>query len=61
MKAARGSLKNMDPRWLMAMSSAEVAEGLGSLFLGMAAAARARGEQTPFVDLDEVVLVAESD
>ncbi|MDD7918268.1 hypothetical protein [Actinomycetospora callitridis] len=38
--------------------SAEVAERVGYLFLGMAAAARARGEQTALVDLDEVVLVA---
>ena len=41
--------------------SAEVAERVGYLFLGMAAAARAKGERTAFVNLDEVVLAAESD
>jgi hypothetical protein len=41
--------------------SAAVAERIGYLFLGIAAAAGARGERTAFVDLDEVVSIAQAD
>ncbi|WP_433784731.1 hypothetical protein ACQPX6_00605 [Actinomycetospora sp. CA-101289] len=41
--------------------SADVAERVGYLFLGIAVAARARGERIAYIDLDEVVAAAESD
>ena len=41
--------------------SADVAERVGYLFLGIAVAARARGERMAYIDLDEVGSAAESD
>jgi hypothetical protein len=41
--------------------SADVAERVGYLFLGIAVAARARGERIAYIDLDEVVSAAESE